>query len=186
METIKIFLASSIVEFKNERYELAAFTNSLNNICVRKEIYLEMNICEELSNAVAMGRKQNEYNQFIRDSDYVFMLFGKDAGKYTIEEYDVALEQFRKIGAPKIYVYFKQSTEDKGIGENMSDFMKRLDRELPYCYSCFSHLDTVKMDFLKILSADERIKGNLECYGGQVLWYGQQVLSSENLPGQTI
>ena len=85
MRTIKIFLASSVVEFKEERQELAAFANSINKKIVKRDIFLEMIMCEDLSNAMAKERKQDEYNEYIRDSDYVLMLFGKTVGKYTIE-----------------------------------------------------------------------------------------------------
>lgn len=167
MKIIKIFLASSIVEFKKERYELKAFINSLNDICVRHDIYLEMKICEELSNAVAMERKQNEYNELIRNSDYLFMLFGKDAGQYTIEEFDVALDHFQTNGAPKIHIYFKRLPVGEIAEKSIFDFKERLNKELGYSYSEFVDLDTIKLNLMSELVQDGLLNSNIEFRNGQ-------------------
>lgn len=161
MKIIKIFLASSVVEFKKERQELAAFVNSLNNIFVRKDIFVEITICEELSNAVAMERKQNEYNGAIRESDYLIMLFGKSAGEFTIEEFDVALEQFRVAGAPKIYIYFKRMPEGESVEKSIVDFKARLE-QLGLDYGMFDYLDSIKRNLMLILSQDPKVDGVIE------------------------
>ena len=44
MQTIKIILASSVVEFKRERQELAAFVSSINNKSVKRDIFLEISM----------------------------------------------------------------------------------------------------------------------------------------------
>ena len=158
MKFIKIFLASSVVEFKKERLELKAFINSLNNICVKKGVFFEMKICEELSSALAMERKQNEYNEYIRGCDYLFLLFGRSIGKYTIEEFDVALEHFKAKGTPKIFVYFKQPAEELlDIEASETDFMARLEGEPQVCCSRVIHMSDMKRELLEILSADKRV-----------------------------
>ena len=70
---IKIFLASSIAEFEHERRELGDYIRSLNDIYVERGIYFQLTICEYLSNAVAKKRKQDEYNQSIRDSQFFYI-----------------------------------------------------------------------------------------------------------------
>ena len=73
MNYIKLFLASSIVEFEREREELRAYIKSLNDIYVRRDIYFELIACEDLPKHVAKDRKQEEYNAHIRDSQYFYV-----------------------------------------------------------------------------------------------------------------
>lgn len=72
---IKIFLASSIDELKETRNELARFVLGLNNRLISQEIYIQMELCEEMDNAVPYVRKQDEYNAFIKNADFVFFVF---------------------------------------------------------------------------------------------------------------
>ena len=77
MKYIKLFIASSIIEFAQERASLSDFIRSLNDIYVPRGIYFQLTICEDLSNAVAKDRKQAEYNQTIREAQYFYILFGR-------------------------------------------------------------------------------------------------------------
>ena len=65
-------------------------------------------MCEDMDNAIALSRKQEEYNAEIRDSDLVFFLFLTKAGQYTLEEFEVAYKSFRDTNKPKIITYFKE------------------------------------------------------------------------------
>lgn len=177
MKIIKIFLASSVVEFQKERQELMAFVNRLNNICVKKGVYFELEICEGLSNAVAAKRKQNEYNEYIRNSEYFFLLFGRSAGTYTIEEYDVAMDQFKAKGAPKIYIYFKQLPQGEKEEKSVSDFRERIEKESEMVSGRFACIEDVKRDLLKVLSQDARVNGVLTGQDGQAFWDGYLILS---------
>lgn len=177
MRTIKIFLASSVVEFKRERQELAAFANSINKKIVKRDIFLEMIMCEDLSNAMALERKQDEYNEYIRNSDYVLMLLGKTVGKYTIEEFNVAWECYRKCGKPEIFTYFKEYPQGEEVEESVLDFMERLDKQLRHYYSRYTDLETVKTDLSQVIFGKA-----LELQDGQLLLDEQQVLPLENVP----
>lgn len=177
MQTIKIFLASSVVEFRRERQELAAFVSSINNKSVKRDIFLEMRMCEDLSNAMALERKQNEYNEYIKDSDYLLMLFGKTVGQYTIEEFDVAWEHFQKHGKPKIFTYFREFPQGEQVQESVLNFMERLDKQLGHYYSKYTDLGTVKADFLQVI-----FESALELQDGHLLLDEQQVLELENVP----
>ena len=109
MKKIKIFLASSIVELKTERM---AIENFIRNISDRFEanynIKLQPVLCENLDDVYAGRRKQDEYNDEIRDSELSFFIFFTRAGEYTKEEFEVARESFAKNNKPKIYTYFKK------------------------------------------------------------------------------
>ena len=106
MTTIRVFLASSIKEFERERQTLMAFFQMLNNIYHDRGIFFEMEICEALSSQMLDIRTQEMYNSTIRESEYFYIIIGKQAGKYTIEEFNVALESYQKNGLPRIYTFF--------------------------------------------------------------------------------
>ena len=187
MKHIKIFIASSVVEFAAERYELSDFIRSLNDIYVRREIYFELIICENLSNSIAKERKQAEYNSFIRDSQYFYIIFGRgtnreDDAVYTIEEFDVALEQFKETGTPRIYTYFRQLPEGESASKNILSFMKRLDREIGHYYSTFGDIDTIKLNLLLELTRDPEVGDNVRIEDGKAILDNKEVLSVENIP----
>ena len=61
MKTIKIFLASSIKEFADERISLKNFVRQMENALIDYGVFLKMFICEYADNAIADGRKQDEF-----------------------------------------------------------------------------------------------------------------------------
>ena len=144
-EDLKIFIASSVMEFAHERLELDAYVNSLSRIYNSWELFVNLVICEDLSNAMARERKQAVYNAIIQDSQYFYILYGRNAGEYTIEELDVALKAFQTSEAPRIYTDFLQLPEVEYAEESVLYFMQRVDRALGHIYSTFTHIDSVKL-----------------------------------------
>lgn len=137
MKTIKLFLASSIQEFKSERQELKAFIGRLNDIYVHRGIYFEFLLGENLSNAIQKYGSQDMYNNKIRECNYFYMLVGKKLGEYTYQEFEVALSEFNKKNLPHIYVYFKHGESDIKFSDSVLQFMETLDKKLKYYYSHF-------------------------------------------------
>lgn len=182
MKFIKIFLASSIVEFRNERQQMGNFIRSLNDIYVKRGIYFELAICEDLGESVALERKQQEYNEAIRESQYFYIVFGKSAGQYTIEEFYVALDQFRKSGAPRIFTYFKTLPEGEQAEQSVMDFMEQLSSQIGHYYSTFTHLDAIKLDLLLELVKNPETKDQMKFEDGQVIFGDQSVMSLEHVP----
>lgn len=182
MKYIKLFLASSAVEFEQERNELGSYIRMLNDIYAKRGIYFELTIWDNLPDAVAKDRKQEECNQEIRDSQYFYVLFGRDAGEDTIQEFNVALEQFRKSGAPRIYTYFRQLPAGQSASQSVKDFMERLDQEIGHYYSTFSHLDAVKLNMLLELTRNSDINSNLKFEDGEAKLDGKPVLDLKNVP----
>lgn len=182
MKYIKIFLASSIGEFEKERREIGNFIRTLNDIYVRWEIYFQLVVCEDLSNAMVKGRKQQDYNEQIRDSQYFYVLFGKKAGDYTLEEFEVALEYFHSNGEPLIYTYFKELLEGECAEQSVVDFKERLDKQLGHYYSGFSHLDTIKLDMILELSSNLKLSNQMKFEDGWTVLDSERVLPLENIP----
>lgn len=182
MKFIKIFLASSIVEFEKERRQLGDFVRSLNDTYVKRGIYFELIMCEDLTNSLAAERKQQEYNQSIRESQYFYVLFGRNAGAYTVEEFDVALEQFQASGSPRIFTYFLNLPEGERPEQSVTDFMERLDKQLGHYYSTFVHMDAIKLNLLLELVRDPDLNSQVKFEDGQAVLGDQPVLSLEHVP----
>lgn len=65
MKTFSVFLASSIVEFKSDRLRIGDYIRRLNDELFPKGIYINLVVCEEISNALHVSRKQSQYNDMI-------------------------------------------------------------------------------------------------------------------------
>ena len=100
MKTIKIFIASS-EELEDDRNAFGNLVRKLNKTYEKRGIHLELFEWEDYDAAYNNRRKQDEYNDEVRASDMFLAVFHTKAGKFTIEEFDVATEEFRKKGAPK-------------------------------------------------------------------------------------
>ena len=140
----EMFVASSINDFHNERMEIGAFVQQLNSRLIKRGEYLRLNMCEDMSDAIAAEkkRKQEEYNEAIRRSELFILLADRKVGEYTMEELGVAAAQYEKKGYPYICVFIK-----KREGEELSDEMKRLEEfAASKKYECemFEDMDVVK------------------------------------------
>ena len=184
MKKVKIFLASSINDLHLERMEIGNFIRSLNDRFLEQGIYIQLCMCEDISDALAQCRKQDEFNDMIRDSDYFFIMFWHKAGAYTVEEFEVALQHFRETNSPKIMTYFKVIEDGDCAEQAVMDFMKRLESEFEHFHSSFVHTDTIKLKLLTILSTEADACMRLTLRDGK-LWMNDAHLPSfypENLP----
>lgn len=111
MMKYEIFLASSIVEFKSYRNGIGDFIRRVQDIFIDYHIRLKLFECEFHDNSIGMGRKQEEYNEKIRNSDVFLMLVGKKIGEFTLEEYRIAKES----NTSKIYILFEEVESDKSV-----------------------------------------------------------------------
>ena len=146
---IYIFIGSSITEFAAERMELENFIHRLSNDFEdRYNTRIIPVVCEAFDTAMALTRKQDEYNEAINNSDMCFFLFYTRAGEYTVEEFRKAVETFRQNNRPKVYVYFKELQPGTSVEQSLTDFMGEVDKTYKHFYSTFAYLDTVKLGLL--------------------------------------
>src|SRR5215469_9700421 len=103
---IRLFLASSS-ELREDRDEFDLYFRRYNDQLTKKGIYLEIVRWEHFLDAISETRLQDEYNKAVRDCDIFVSLFFTKAGKFTEEEFDVALGVFKKKGKPRIFTAFK-------------------------------------------------------------------------------
>ena len=86
MRTIKIFLASSD-ELRQERIAFGNLVRQLDNIYMKRGIHIHLDVWEELDAAFHFRkRKQDEYDEKVRQSDIFVAMFYTRAGQYTLEE----------------------------------------------------------------------------------------------------
>lgn len=102
---VNFFIAGSKA-LQQERDVFAGVVNMLQSTW--KPLGLDINSYSYMNfpRDVTIDGHQQQYNHFIAHhvNVAVFILSGK-AGSYTMEEFDVAFDNFKKKGTPKIYVY---------------------------------------------------------------------------------
>lgn len=102
----RIFIASSW-QLRKDRAAFRELIMEQNNAWHEQGAFLQVVGWEHFLDAMSPTRLQDEYNKAIRDCDVFVMLYQSKVGKYTREEFEVALDQFRKTGRPLIYTYHK-------------------------------------------------------------------------------
>lgn len=178
---IKIFLASSIVEFANERMVIENFIRNISDKYEENyDIKIQPLLCENLDDAVAKVRKQEEFNEKIRESEICFFLFFTKVGEYTREEFETARKKFLETGRPKIYTYFKVIKDEK-VEDSLNDFKKELDKVVGHFYGMFDHIDTLKLRILQSLSFLEKDFTEIKVQNGKYFMDGKSVMSLNNV-----
>ena len=90
-------------------------------------------------------------------------------GEYTIEEFDVALKEFRSSGEPRVSTYFLQLPDGQSPEKSVQKFMERLDKEIGHYYSRFCHLDSIKPNMLLELTQDSVFHSTVKFQDGKAL-----------------
>ncbi len=182
-KVIKIFLASSIDELRDERNELGRFILGINNINLERGIYCYLDLCENDDNAISsLNSKQEDYNRFIQEeADAVFVLFHNKAGQYTMEELELAKRCFKVNGRPRVYTYFKNFNEG-----NLSPQVKKaydiIANEYKHFFGTFENIASVEVDILRAMfeiCGDELLKVSEE--NGKVYFGGREIMSADTL-----
>ena len=159
--TIKMFLASSIVELYDERNAIGDLFDRLNQACRMKYgVHFDLERCEDSDDAVRTDGSQAKYDEDIAESDTELVVFAESVGEYTKHEVDVALKSLEKKGSPQIYVLFKLDSDgeisaaakafsEEYSGRRMSfdDFGSMTELKL--------HVFNIAMDFLKMRGKTE-------------------------------
>jgi len=147
MKKIKIFLASSN-ELKFEREQFEIEINRKNKAWFNKEIFLDLNIWEDMSARMSSTGSQSEYNKFVEQADlFVFLAYSK-VGMYTAEEFEHAFGQFQATQKPFIFTYFK--TPPANTEDSLADFKTKL-KELKHYGANFKDSNDLWNQFNKEL-----------------------------------
>ena len=189
---IKIFIASSVDEFRNERNALQNFIQKVSRIAektnLKNGVLFEIDPvrCEETDPAYCTGRNQDKFNSLLTDSDIAVFLFGKKAGDYTLEELSVAKKALENTEnkLSKILICFL-TPKNGEINSSIKTLEESLDSEGHY-YSRFKNLDEVKLTVVSSLSSMYEEFINMKIDDGNCFINGEKVLDLSFMHNQTV
>ena len=155
MKTIKIFLASSD-ELRQERIAFGNLVRQLDNIYMKRSIHIHLDVWEELDAAFHFRkRKQDEYDEKVRQSDIFVAMFYTRAGQYTLEELDVAIDENSRRDMPTILIYCRDLQPGDVETAELTEFKQRLEHELEHFWSRYATTDKMHLDFVMWLQRTE-------------------------------
>ena len=158
MQTIKIFLGSSITELHDERVTLGDYLmNSVRPIFKQDGIEVEVLKCEDIRSGNTGENPQDRIDNLLRECDVSVFIFKTRAGNATIHEFDVARE-LQKSRRHEIYVFCFDVPEEKKE-ESLKDFQKRLEKEEFYWYTCKDVTDLESQFILGLLKYERQLLG---------------------------
>lgn len=185
MKTIKIFLASS-EELKDERLEMTDLVSRLNQTFKGRGIQLELKRWEYLDSSMGDQRKQDEYNNVLRECDICLVLFWRKFGSYTGEELDVAYQCYKDKHKPdKIYVFFK-NPDDDDVTTELKEFIRSYEsRYGGHFFNKFLTVDSLKLEFLlqfELYQKDQLGEKAIEVRNEHVYVDNEMVADLNNIP----
>jgi len=159
MRKYSIFLASS-AELDSDKVLLENFISKKNKEWHARNVFLALYTWRDFIDAISEKRTQSVYNDAIRKSDIVIVLFHTKLGRYTNEEFEVAYEAFIKNKGykPKIFTYFKD--DGSQTVDEIKAFKEKLDK-LDHFYSLYKNDDDLNYKFdqkLNMLAVERYIK----------------------------
>lgn len=182
MKTIKIFLASSD-ELQDDRNAFGNLVRRLDGIYEKRGVRIELFEWEDYDAAYNGVRKQDEYNEAIKASDMFLALFHTKAGKYTLEEFDVATEEFQEHAAPKVFIYCKDLQPGETESPELAEFKRKLFDEMGHYWCRYANRDTMQLHFVMQLQLVERDPaGGLKLEEGTVKVGSLPVARLDNVP----
>lgn len=182
MKTIKIFLASS-EELIDDRNAFGNLVRRLDKIYEKRGIRIELFEWEDYDAAYNYRRKQDEYNDQIKASDMFLALFHTKAGKFTIEEFDIATEEFKKKASPKVYTYCKDLREGELESPELTEFKERLFNEIGHYWSHYNNRDSMQLHFvmqLQLVETSDAVE-KLKLEEGTVMLEDMPIARLDNL-----
>ena len=181
-KTIKIFIASSD-ELVNDRNAFGNLVRRLDKIYEQKGIRIELFEWEDYDAAYNDRRKQDEYNDQVRACDMFLAFFHIKAGKYTIEEFDVATEEFHRTGkTPKSYVYCRDLKSEEQESIELQEFKKHLFNELGHYWCRYNNHESMQLHFvMQLLLFENNRMDDLKVEDGWVMLDNLQIAQMSNL-----
>ena len=180
-KTFKIFLASSD-DLRKERISFGNFIRKLDEIYDKRGMSIDVFEWEDQEAFIDNRRTQDKYNDEIRKSDMFVALFYKKAGKYTIEEFDVAMAEFGKKGYPKVFVCCKALEESESETPELKAFKDRLnEKDKEKFWINFKNNDDLQLRFVQQLLMVENELMKLKLEGDKVTLDGLYIAELANL-----
>ena len=181
MKEIKVFLASS-EELEQDREAFGNFIRRLDNLYEKRGIRIKLFEWEDLDAAYNDNRKQDEYNEYVKQSDLFLALFRTKAGKFTVEEFELARNEHREKGLPKPYVYCRDLNEGETEDKTLTEFKQRLFDEMGYFFARYKNKDGLNLHFVMQLQIFENsLENKVDVDGDKLVYEGIGVGRVDNI-----
>ena len=134
-KTIKIFLASSITELKEERKNISDYImSSIKPLFENDGVDIRLFKCEDNHSGNLGKPTQDEIDKRLQESDVSIFMFKKKAGEKIIQEFNIARE-LQKKDRHEIYVYCFD-TPERSKSKELKVFQQLLENEGLYWKTC--------------------------------------------------
>ncbi|MEE0976962.1 MAG: tetratricopeptide repeat protein, partial [Bacteroidales bacterium] len=181
MKEIKVFLASS-EELKYDRLAFSDLIRKLDNIYEKRGIRIKLFQWEDFDAAYNDKRKQDEYNEYIKQSDIFLALFRTKAGKFTVEEFELARDEHREKGLPKPHVYCRDLEQGETEDATLTEFKQRLFDEMGHFFARYKNEDGLNLHFVMQLQLFENSRSEqVETDGNLITFCGEPIAKTDNI-----
>ena len=181
MKEIKVFLASS-EEMKYDRLAFSDLIRKLDNIYEKRGIRIKLFQWEDFDAAYNDKRKQDEYNEYVKQSDMFLSLFRTKAGKFTVEEFELARKEHREKGSPKPHVYCRDLNQGETEDETLTEFKQRLFDEMGHFFARYKNEDGLNLHFVMQLQLFENSRSEqVETDGNLITFCGEPIAKTDNI-----
>jgi len=183
--TITIFLASS-EELIYDRRCISSMIKDMDEILEPQGINI---CCKKWENFFAFctgTRTQDDYNHVLQNCDICLCLFHHKAGKYTVEEFENALEAYQATNHPKTYVYIHDLSDGEVEEDSLTEFKKKL-LDQGHSWNNYANINVLKYELLKIIEKfliNNQLQpnsSNVTIESGYALYYGHEIAYVPNL-----
>ena len=158
------------------------FIRKLDKIYEARGMRVEVFEWEDYDASITDRRTQDEYNEKVRESDMFVAMFYTKAGKFTIEEFDVVMDEYRKKGSPKVYVYCRNLNEGEVETPELKAFKGRLnEKDNERFWVNYGNQDSLQLHFVQQLLMVENGLISLKLEGDKVMLEGLYVAERANL-----
>ena len=137
---------ASSSELHDDRVAFADLIERLQNQYETRGYSFLLKKWEYLNPAYNTRRKQDEYNDVIKQCDVFIALFYSKTGKYTVEEFDEAIEESKKREFP-LLIYFKDLKEQEEPAK-LRELKERIIEELDFFWGQYDTNDKLHLEFV--------------------------------------
>jgi len=144
---INVFLASSS-ELDIERAHIGDLFNDINSLLADTAVRVRLLKWEVFDPLFKGERKQSEYDRQVKKADIFIALFRSKAGKFTLEEVDVAIAAHTQNQRPQeLYCFIQDYREKREF--DMDEIKAKLSSD--YVTDSFTDIKDLKLKLIKIL-----------------------------------
>jgi tetratricopeptide (TPR) repeat protein len=179
MKVIKIYLASG-TELDDDRIEFGNLIRRLDEIYERRGVRIKLIENEADEESV---NEEDESGKCIGESDVFLALFHLEAGRYTVEEFNRATEEFKLHSSPKVYAYMKSVETGEEETDELKDFKHHLLEEIGHYWCKYRNTDTMQLHFvmqLQLLESHPSVE--LKIKDEKALLDGEEVADLSKVP----